>query len=925
ESIDTTYFNSQIVTVDASNAEGFVEIRGNSNNNVLKGSKGGAWIAGGAGNDQLYGSTDEDAFDVYEIQMQNAGKKDIIYNYKSGDQIIIDTSLLEEGEPSFDEETGVITYDGARDGFNGFNDSKDDVVITLNKKNTLTIKNAAGKPINLVDSDGNWLGTFGHVLPDGLAYNQKRTDIFVSDTELVESFNEVLDINLSNDEGYENLYYSTAINVDLSGIGLDTYIVGNQKNNVLKAGDAYSLLNGGAGNDKLYGSTVEDAQTDFIYSSGRDTIYNFNPETDYIYIDADTPIDYDLLAGVTAKNFVEKGNDVILNIGNKYSLTISDGVGKVIEIYDESGALDDGAGYVRYDFSLPDGLKYDSTKRTAITVEDGDMLIDIGGVDIDLSNESESDYSFASAVKKIDLSAIDDENFSAVLIGNSLSNTLIAPDGGFNELYGGHQEFDDPRKAKPSADYLVGGGGEDVFIYAPVDGKDQIINYGADDLIQLDDTYDDIDSIMISDRRNVVSVTLNGDGKNSVLTITKDDINTPVTFQALVGEINGSDSWNNELMDGFIYGPGEGMSLSADGSKLTVVGEPGDYVFVYANEINSQLKTIDARQTSEVGIDVVGNGNNNVIYAGDGGSYLDGGYDVLRSKATNDTLVGGNGEDAFVYNFELGLGGKDTIMSFDVENDYIVFDLAPKSVTTNGKDLVFNFEEKIDGKKYTGSLTVKGTKAITSETEVYIGIDGDYSSYRFAGNLRNASWEESSGITVNGGDEPVDDDTLEGNTADAWTKLSDTSYAYDYGGVQFTISGSAVKDQTPGNYFFPNSLAVILEDGIPDGILVDTANKLIILSDRLDVSNVEFTFAEDDDAGNYEWVTYSLIETSYELPAVEGEYWFEGAQALSDDGALDSIIVKEAAIDLPDDQLLSSALKSSANELTFAARHRSKK
>ena len=238
---------------------------------------------------------------------------------------------------------------------------------------------------------------------------------------------------------------------------------------------------------------------------------------------------------------------------------------------------------------------------------------------------------------------------------------------------------------------------------------------------------------------------------------------------------------------------------------------------------------------------------------------------------------------------------------------------------------MFNFEDKIDGKKYTGTLTVKGTKAITSETAVNIGIDGDFSNYRFAGNLRNASWEDSSGITVDGGDEPVEDETLEGNTADAWTKLSDTSYAYDYGEVQFTISGSAVKDQTPGNYFAPNSLTVIEEDGIPDGILVDTSNKQIILSDRFDVSNVEFTFAEDDDAGNYEWVTYSLMETSYELPAVEGEYWFEGAQALSDDGALDSIIVKEAAIDLPDDQLLSSALKSSANELTFAARHRSKK
>ncbi|MBQ9478548.1 MAG: calcium-binding protein, partial [Selenomonadaceae bacterium] len=410
EIIDIAYLNSQIVTVDASNSEGYVEIRGNANNNVLKASKSGAWLAGGAGNDQLYGSTEEDAFDVFEFQMQSSGKKDIIYNYKSNDQIIIDMSLLEDALPEFDAESGVITYDGAKANFNGFNDSKDDVVITLNKKNTLTIKNAAGKPINLVDIDGSELGTFGHVLPDGLAYNQKRTDIFVSDTELVESMGEPLEINLSNEDEYANKYFSAAVNVDLSGVELETTIVGNNKTNVLKAGNFYSVLNGGGGNDQLYGSTVEDSQTDFIYSSGKDTVYNYNPDIDYIYIDSDTPIDYDVLATVTARNFVEKGNDVILNISNKYSLTIQDGVGKVIEIIDDTGALDDGMGFVRYDFSVPDGLKYDSTKRTALLVEDNEQLIALGGIDIDLSNESEGEYAFATSVKKIDLSSIDDEN-----------------------------------------------------------------------------------------------------------------------------------------------------------------------------------------------------------------------------------------------------------------------------------------------------------------------------------------------------------------------------------------------------------------------------------------------------------------------------------------------------------------------------------
>ena len=754
--IDAAQINSQIVTINASNAEGAVDLYGNANNNVLKASKGGSYIAGGAGNDQLYGSPDE--YNTFEFQMQNITKKDVIHDYKEGDQIVIDMSLLEDGFPEFDESTGVITYEGAKSNFNGFNDSKSDVVITLNKRNTLTIKNASGKAIELIDADGEYLGTFGHVLPEGLTYNLKKTDISVEDPELA-GYNEMLDINLSNEDEYENLYFTTVVNVDLTGAETDAILVGNKKNNELKAGEYHSEINGGAGNDKLYASTAEDASADFYYNSGKDTLYNFDPEVDYIYIDADTPIDYEVLEKVSAKNFVEKGNDVILNINAKNSITIKDGVGKIIEIFDENGALDDGEGMVVYNFSLPEGLAYDSAKRTSIGISDSDTLIEIGSVDIDMSNEGDSEYTFATSVKKVDLSSIDDENFEARIVGNDQANELYAPNGGSSELYGGHSD-------KPKEDKLVGGNGEDVFVYAPFDGKDQIIGYTVDDLILLDDTFDDIESIAFTDRKNEVSVTLNGD-KNSVFTIKKDSINTPITFQALVNEINGAEYWDNQLEDGFVYGPDEHMSLNADGSKLQVVTETEEYIYVNAREVNSQIKLIDARQLSaDVYVELIGNGNSNTLYASDGGSFLDGGYDALRMKATNDTLIGGAGDDEFVYSFELGLGGKDLVKDFDSENDILVLDTAPKSVTANGRDLVFNFDDKIDGKRYTGSLTVKGVEAITSDTEVCMDVEGELAVYKFGSKLKNAAWD-SEGITVGSGIDTGDniiwlDDTIEG-------------------------------------------------------------------------------------------------------------------------------------------------------------------
>ena len=84
---------------------------------------------------------------------------------------------------------------------------------------------------------------------------------------------------------------------------------------------------------------------------------------------------------MTAKNFVEKGNDVVLNLDKNNSITFKDGVGKVIEVYDETGAIEDG--FVRYDFSLPDGLQYNSTKRTEIIVDDSDTAVEKGYLKID--------------------------------------------------------------------------------------------------------------------------------------------------------------------------------------------------------------------------------------------------------------------------------------------------------------------------------------------------------------------------------------------------------------------------------------------------------------------------------------------------------------------------------------------------------------
>ena len=496
EIIEATVINSQLKEIDASNAEGYVEIYGNDNKNVLKGGAGGSLLNGGSGNDQLYGTTDASAIDTFVFEMQPGGKKDVVFNYNVGDMIVIDATLLEENAPIFDAGEGVITYDGTKSDFNGFDDSKDDVVLTLNKKNTLTLKNASGKAIDIYDEKFNHIGTFGHFLPDGLTY---------------------------------------------------------------------------------------------------------------------------------------------------------------------------------------------SDNQTAIEVSDAEELIGNGFVEIDLTNASESEYTFASTVKKVDLRAVEDAEFASTIVGNALANEMH------------------------------GSGGFDTFVYAAGGGKDIIAEFGENDVMSIDGALDDI---AISDKKNVVSVTLNGD-KNDVITIEKRDINTPITFRAADEE--------------FVYGVSEGMSLNHNGTTLAIDGEEDDYIIAIADSINSQIKTIDARDSAAY-VEIRGNDSHNALYAGDGGSSLDGG-------AGADKLYGGAGADVFVYNFAGGTGGKDVIKDFDAESDIIELDIAPKSVKSNGRNLVLNFEQMIDGKKKKSTLTINGTEKITSETAVGIMIDGEFGEYWFE--RGNNVWNDS--------------------------------------------------------------------------------------------------------------------------------------------------------------------------------------
>ena len=240
------------------------------------------------------------------------------------------------------------------------------------------------------------------------------------------------------------------------------------------------------------------------------------------------------------------------------------------------------------------------------------------------------------------------------------------------------------------------------------------------------------DTMTFTDNKNVVTVVINGDTSNT-LTISKHTVNDAITFLAET-VISSSDSHSATVTSPFfVYGPDEGLLLNAKADSLRITDDAISDIDV--TTINSNIKTINASGVS-IYVEINGNGNDNVIYAGDGGSVLDG-------KGGNDKLYGSSNYDEFVYN--VADGGKDSVFGYNAEDaDLIQLNRAPTSVTADGKTIVLKFDNN-------NSLTINGSdvngqkkkfNAITSDTSIYIAIGaGNIEEYRFD-KMSDKSWTD---------------------------------------------------------------------------------------------------------------------------------------------------------------------------------------
>ena len=558
--IDMATLSTNLRNINAAQYEGELYLLGNDKSNELRAGAGGATLDGRGGGDKLYGGANEDHFIV-----SVGGGNDQIYNYNS-----------EQGDVIQLMGGGSITRANFSDNANiEFMMLGDEKVLIYDPQGAITV----------VDEEGNELLVYGKALPNGVEYADTKTKLIISrgaelgdeDTfDVSEYVNNLRNINASEYDGDNQLI-----------------LIGDDQVNELRAATNGSSLDGGRGNDKIYGGNGADT---YVYRSGdgNDVIYNYDGRQEDILQLSGT-------GAITRDDFIDgTGGNVILRIGDN-SITFNNPHGPFI-IADEDGNTID----VTYDASLPAGLEYDAGK-TKLTIGRIDELED---------NVFDMD-TLANNLRDIDASRYE---YEINLLGNDKVNELRAGSGGsmLDGRYGG--------------DKLYGGAGADTYVVSVGGGYDQIYNYNGnqDDIVLLygvdilgRDAFQDNNSNVLL---NTGSERITFNNPRGMITVVFADSGESVTY----GE---------NLSEGLIY--------SADKTALTVrSGAELEDDLIDMNALSNSLRDVNAAAYENY-IVIDGNDKPNVLRAGSGGSSMDGGEG-------NDKLYGGAGADNFVYHAGAG-------------------------------------------------------------------------------------------------------------------------------------------------------------------------------------------------------------------------------------------------------------------------------
>ena len=613
------------------------------------------------------------------------------------------------------------------------------VVFTIGK-GTVTVENASEKAINLKDSRGNYTASNATIKLDKDFSGTMDTSKFLSTVITIDGSAATGAVDITDNANNNLIYASKGGGIIQGGSGNDD-IYGNVGTDHLYGGTGDDTIYGGAGNDELVG----DYGNDTLDGGAGDDILYGGDGTDWLYGGSGTN---ELNGGSGADTFVYdgKGNDVI-----------RDYIEDVIEF---TGGIIARTGFENnnfvYTFDTGKTLTLENVVGKDLEVKDKNGSYELYAIDGGEYNaiSLNSDYAgtFDMNIYDVDFIAAHNAKSNINIIGNARDNSIYGGDG--NDTLNG-SDGNDILSGGNGNNVLIGGQGQDAF-YLENRGNTIINDYAEDEDI-LTFYNNSIVSNTKIENNNVIFTISNANNVN--------DEKGTVTLANAAGKI---------IRFGNNYSNYEDFTVSATTIQL---GEGYRANTVDSGVYFPAITTIDASAAEWVNT-VIGNNQDNIIYAGNfGGTYQGGeGNDTFYSGSGNNIMNGGAGNDTFVY---CGNGntiiqdytqGQDTL---EIANKYI------SKTTLSGANVVFmvgngsvtvenGFGKTISLKDSHGSYTM-------SDTAIILGAD--YRGDMFADNFLSS-------VTLIDGRKIVTTDHLVGNS------LDNTIYAGNMGGMYEGGSGN---------------------------------------------------------------------------------------------------------------------------------------
>ena len=487
-------------------------------------------------------------------------------------------------------------------------------------------------------------------------------------------------------KGEDILYGGTGDDIITGGAG-DDELIGEYGNDI---------LNGGAGKNTLYGGSGVDT---FVYSGqGNDVVKDYTEEEDIL----------EFTGGKIAKTAIIKKN-LVYTFDNGKTMTLENVFGKEIEVNDRNGS---------YYYAIR-GVDYNGISLGADYTGKFDMNVYAALVSLSANKTTGGINIVGNALNNYIYSGVGNDTLS----GGKGNDWLNGGDG--NDILDGG-DGNDELDGGAGNNILTGGKGNDIFIIEN-QGKTTIKDYTEkEDLLSLDGYGAKIANSKVENNNVIFTVVDVDNGNNNKGVV--------IVENAAKKAISFGDRY---LDDGK-------FTLSA---TSIILGEGYRTNTVDANAYFATITTIDARNAEWLET-VIGNNQDNIIYAGNfGGEYQGGaGNDTIYGGDGSGSLYGGAGNDTITVSNSFseihGGAGDDLIVIKGGDSHTIYGDNGQDTITINAgtyQTVTADFDDKITIKADAdATITVGGGNnletgfiKLESGSSAWIEIDSSFKANRF--------------------------------------------------------------------------------------------------------------------------------------------------------------------------------------------------